>query len=1090
MSRRRLSSWFAPAAILAAASCGATEQELPPIQNLDRPIDLAIACHGNMRITGGDGQHPEDPLVYSPMPLEACRVRTQAMPGCDHRDDDPMDRCPDPGEPGFVPFPWADGQEDLEGQPRLSEGSRWYVFALQSASGTVAVAETTPGVKRDGEGYNPGEIVVRDGDQLVPGKNALSVGSNPVAIAGDPSGCFMTTANAGSCDLSVLDVDRIVARSSDPLVRKLDVTTAAGTPLLARPAAMVADVRDAEIGVACPAQPQGLLYIAYPNCHAVAVVDAATGIAVASIRFDAAGNATIGDGNLACPAECGLRMPIADGGRPVALDLVRDDVSANRRLAIGLDNRPVITVVDLDASYLPVTVEQYDLEGDVGVIDVAITKVINMTGTAGWIDEPPSPLRAAQFVYAVANDASVRVVETTTRDHECDTQVDPRFTRAVTNARDLICYEPGQVGTPPRRALARGPGIELPGDDAPLSVVVTEAGVGKPASSPPSPTAMVGHFAFVSGSFGFTYVVNIDDDSYPDTQNSVYPLHSQLALGMPHQLRDGIITRAQEGPSAAPEPDKEADDRLCVYDGPFSEGVPIAGPRAEADPAINPAPAAIATVKLFSMPYVRSLECRARSDSDEDRALPEVMYANTPDVRDRVFPDLRALRFEESWSFQWEGSLSIDSPSTAVDGPIVRSGKVSIGGGSISVHDTAQPYCAAGVEPYDYVQLRGCDPAQGDRQCGLGETCYVHPDSTVSTGSCLPTDRVSQLAGACRDFLVSVRRYAVQRSTSGELVMSERRRVLRTTPVTGCTSVAQCEELAEYEATLTSSLDPFAEQPVEDTRTWACEPDPTRAPGINRCQQTCTESSQCEAGTVCSGGYCIEGTIPPAACVGGLQRYSLHATDAMVAIGNRTGYLHDVIEGPGGQCIKAPGANPLLTGRIPLNVPPCTGDGVDVVTPNPCKTTVDHTELVPNYTGAAPPAPTCQIGTPAGILRTTSLEAVRFKNPLMTLHLVNMTYPGDAVCKYDRGGGLTDIPRLFPGYAFTFRVISGFSPRTAGNLAILPSRLVRSPDGVVWIVDEGDSDPNAIDVPNDASNYRGQIIRVDPDTVAAGTVVR
>jgi len=49
---------------------------------------------------------------------------------------------------------------------------------------------------------------------------------------------------------------------------------------------------------------------------------------------------------------------------------------------------------------------------------------------------------------------------------------------------------------------------------------------------------------------------------------------------------------------------------------------------------------------------------------------------------------------------------------------------------------------------------------------------------------------------------------------------------------------------------------------------------------------------------------------------------------------------------------------------------------------------------------------------------------------------------------------------------------------------------VRSPDGVVWIVDEGDSDPNAIDVPNDASNYRGQIIRVDPDTVAAGTVVR
>ena len=69
----------------------------------------------------------------------------------------------------------------------------------------------------------------------------------------------------------------------------------------------------------------------------------------------------------------------------------------------------------------------------------------------------------------------------------------------------------------------------------------------------------------------------------------------------------------------------------------------IGGPRAEADPIINPAPASIATVKLFSMPYVRMHECR---ESDGERALPEVMYANTPAVLDAVFPDLRALRFE------------------------------------------------------------------------------------------------------------------------------------------------------------------------------------------------------------------------------------------------------------------------------------------------------------------------------------------------------------------------------------------------------------------------------------------------------------
>lgn len=1071
---RRRHSLIAAAAALAASSCGSTEQELPSIQNLDRPIDAAIACHGNMRVTGGDAdQLPDDPLVFTPMPLEACRLRTLTTPPEDN---------PPPGQSGHVPENWAPGQGDLDDQPKLSEGSRWFVFALQSASGTVAVAETTPGVEPDGAGYTNGEIAVRDGDLLVPGKNALSVGSLPVAIAGDPSGCFMMTANAGSCDLSVLDVDRIVARSRDPLVRKLDVTLPNGDPLLARPAAMIADVRDATIGVACPAQPQGLLYIAYPSCHAVAVVDAATGGVVSSIRFDATGTATVGDGNLVCPVECGIRTPVADGGRPVSLDLVRDDVSANRRLAIGQDNRPVVTVVDLDANYLPTTVEQYELEGDVGVIDVSISKVISMTGESGWIDDI-SPLRAAQFVYAVATDATVRVVEITTRDHECETQIDPRFVRNVTDPRDLICYRPGQVGTPPRRALARGPGIELPGDDAPLSVVITEGGVGKPSTTP-APTYLVGHFAFVTSTFGFTYVVNVDDDNYPDTQRSLFPLESQLALGLPHQLRDAITLRGEEGPVTNNSPSMP-DTRDCLYDGPFTaEGAPVGGPRAAEDPTLAVSRENIGEFKGFLRPRIRQLYCKT---GENERALPQVMYANTPDVRDTVFPDLRALRFSETWTFQWEGSLSLDGPNEAVDGPSVRSGKLSIGGGQLNVHDAAHPFCAAGVQPFDFVTLRGCDPSQGDRQCGLGETCYVHPEASVGTGACLPDDRVDLLASVCRDFLVSVRRYAVQTSTSGELTLSERRHVLRTTPITGCTSAAQCEELADYEATLASDAHPFEDMTADDTHTWACAPDPTRPQGVDRCQMTCQDSSQCVEGTTCSAGFCIEGVIPPAACVAGLQRYSVHASDALVAIGDRTGFIHDVVEGAGGQCVRDPLASPLEIGRVPLNVPPCTSDAVDVLTPNPCRTTVEHAEIMPNYN-----AGTCTVPTMGqqGRFRTVTLDAIRFKNPLMTIDIVDTTYPGDAMCRHDRGGTRAGIPTMYPGYYFSFPLIAGFSPQTAGGLSVLPTQIVRSPDGVVWIVDEGDSDPAAIDVPDNGANFRGQVIRVDPDVVLAGTVIR
>jgi hypothetical protein len=256
-------------------------------------------------------------------------------------------------------------------------------------------------------------------------------------------------------------------------------------------------------------------------------------------------------------------------------------------------------------------------------------------------------------------------------------------------------------------------------------------------------------------------------------------------------------------------------------------------------------------------------------------------------------------------------------------------------------------------------------------------------------------------------------------------------------------------------------------------------------PGVDRCQLTCEEPTDCDAGTVCSGGFCIEGVIPPAACVGGLQRYSLHASDAFVAIGDRTGYLHDVIEGAGGQCVRDPASNPLVVGRIPLAVPACTGDGVTDVTPNPCLTTVEHTELVPNYMPG-----TCTPQNEISVLRTVTAQAIRFRNPLMTIHIVDPAYPGDVMCRNDRLGTRVGIPVVFPSFYFQFRLIAGFSPLNAGGLAVLPSRIVKSPDGVLWIVDEGDGDPGAIDVPDSSANWRGQIIRVDPDVVTAGTVVR
>jgi hypothetical protein len=43
--------------------------------------------------------------------------------------------------------------------------------------------------------------------------------------------------------------------------------------------------------------------------------------------------------------------------------------------------------------------------------------------------------------------------------------------------------------------------------------------------------------------------------------------------------------------------------------------------------------------------------------------------------------------------------------------------------------DQSAPFCDAGVEQFDVVQLRGCDPSVGNDDCPHGSTCFVHPES-------------------------------------------------------------------------------------------------------------------------------------------------------------------------------------------------------------------------------------------------------------------------------------------------------------------------------------------------------------------------
>jgi hypothetical protein len=158
--------------------------------NLDRPVDVAFACYGGLRITGNDGAQPADPVVVSAQPTTGCEVRTKRVAD---------------GAPLQVP----PGQEDLRpmGGAQLSSVS-WYGLILQSVPGTVALArfEAKPSEK-----FEPGDVLVLDADPLTPGKNGISVGVEPIALATDNSGCFAVTANAGSCDASIIDLGTALA---------------------------------------------------------------------------------------------------------------------------------------------------------------------------------------------------------------------------------------------------------------------------------------------------------------------------------------------------------------------------------------------------------------------------------------------------------------------------------------------------------------------------------------------------------------------------------------------------------------------------------------------------------------------------------------------------------------------------------------------------------------------------------------------------------------------------------------------------------------------------------------------------------------
>ncbi len=1069
--------------LLASISCGETTTTPPSQLNLDRPTDMTFACVGGLRIipddrvdqTMGD---PNDDTVLSAQPTTACDVRSGA-------------------HASGTPIPVPPGQDDLTAAGGAPVGNAfWFSFILQSGPGTVAIAQfqTKPATA-----FTGGDVSVLDADPLTPGKNGISIGEDPIAIATDRSGCKVVTANAGSCDLSVLDITTAV--DFDPTtpidVRRLEVKNAAGVPIRAKPIAMVAEPQTDVIGKRCAEAAAGIVYIAYPNCHLVAAVDASNGTVVGGISFDATGAQTIltDVSSLTCVDECSGGTPPAPGTRPITLDLEKDPRTLERRLVIGADNSPSITVVELsDATSLPESAFQVALQnttGDLGVTQVSLSPQIGMGGEIHQINDDTASGGQFQFVYAIATDDTVRVVDVLDLRKECDTQVDTRYLRNVTSVKELSCLPVGEPSTPPRRAGARGPGIELVGEALPMAVdIIKSQPVDGDARPDEDPNKLIGYFAIIGASNGGVFIVNIDDDDRRDLFSQLRPLLTPIALQIAHQLRDAIPERGELATIDL----NDMTETLCDINGPEDvTGALLGGPRSLTPPSRNLPIGSFAPEKAFQLPGFRQVLC---TGVDNTRAVADIQFTAPEAIRDFVYPDLAALHSAESWSMIWEGTLSLDKVDVAVDGPPIRESEMRVDGSGLHLIDAAKPFCSVGVERFDLLQMRGCDQQFGDSECPIGYRCFVHPSSQLQgIGACLLEDEADRLADACKDFLTSLRRYTVGATKSGELQLLPRRHTLRTTPLEGCTTDTQCQSLADYALTQSVAQHPMFNTTAPDTHTWSCAPDPLRAPVTTgkRCQMRCDVTADCLTGTVCQGatgsgkaGFCMEGVLPPQSCINAPQRYELRAGDAFAVLGQRTGFEHATITDANGACVRDPDASPYLVGRIPLQPPACDpaadplsgrlADGT--FEPNPCSFTTETVDVVPQYEPGS-----CDLKATPTELVPRQAPAIRLRTRGINFTIVDPTYPGDAACILDRGGAvdaagnpLGNIPHVFTNYQLSFTQTAGFASINIPVAAAMPVRVVRGPTQSIWVVDQGDFLSTSLSQPS----TRGKVFRIEP----------
>ena len=869
------------------AGCSAAPAVIPT-KNLERPVDMTFACLKMVQPS------PDGSPVLSGQPMRNCHPR-------------------DAADPTVI----------LNGSRNLGTFS----FVANSSRSELAVAD-----------MDLGRLV--DLSPETAGYGLLPVGENPEALASSQDGCWVVTANKTSCDFTLVDPARLLARTfstasvpaptatgTGDVSRRLMIQTGSGRAIHTSTGEIAFLPSPATSTCQDDAATRPRAIATFPTCDMVALLEfsfgtdaetAGTATILSSyyVRPDLPGGFQAAGTEPVCPIDCS-EVPGDDGGVAVErVDAGVEDESVDGGSVDGGSNaqapppsylQPLALVPDGTRVYvgslMDTAVTSLDIN-DAGLANpsrfelaenpVGVTRLrlgVDPYATTGTVQGQFLQNRG-KFLYAFTRDDSVRVVEVEdgAAPQECDANI--ILQRGDNNQYQLApnCFP---VGSPHRRPLAQGPGIRIPtlsnpNSPPPVPIDLAFADL-EPIANDANIHSLSGQFGFLLASNGLVYVINLA----PKDENPITPSPTFETLACQPDTCPPTVTATNSF----------RDLRTVDY----NIQTPIAI-------SIAPQRSAVLTDQAFAT--------TASFSALEGPLIKSFSYDNGATSNWLDFPDLGTV-VSRSWDVVWEGVV----PNTAREsGTIQGAGSVTAIPAGVLIDEGAN-FCTSGVQAGDVLMFPGCTQ---NSDCQPDDKFTCQPTVSGANSMCLPIDgTASALIEKCSNLVGSRMRYEVVSAARTTLTLGLKLDEVPKTSLNPCKQDSDCRPDSDH-----GSLSPDG-----GDRGFVCRPvypsqDPLLPPRP-RCVEPCSKNSECRAGHVCAkvpgvlpdiGYLCVEAPPIDATCFSQpMTRYRVHAGQSYVVYGGSMPNLRiSGVSAPASEtCERDISADPSLVNRIPLSAPIC-----------------------------------------------------------------------------------------------------------------------------------------------------------------------